>query len=146
MQKRQATRIDKMNKDTIELVNKIKDGGLKPTVQRVDILEYLYNTENFQSAEQIYENLYKDFKVFSKATIYATIEAFVLAGLVRRFYGSRGETRIDRDVDDSAYLICVKCGKVSKVKINEIDVSIDKEGFQVMDRVLTYWGLCENCK
>ena len=131
---------------TAKLVALIKESGLKPTAQRLDILEYLHTTDNFQSVEQIYDNLYREYKVFSKATIYATLEAFVLAGLVKRFFGKHGEARIDCKVDDSAYLLCVQCGSIDKIKVNNIEVEMDEENFDVRNSVLTYWGTCKDCK
>ncbi|KAF0092433.1 MAG: ferric uptake regulator Fur family [Fusobacteria bacterium] len=135
-----------MNDLTASLVAKIKDSGLKPTAQRLDILEYLHTTENFQSVEQIYDNLYREYKVFSKATIYATLDAFVLAGLVNRFFGKHGEARIDYIVDDSAYFLCVDCGNINRVKVNCLDADIDKSKVEVQSSLLTYWGICEDCK
>lgn len=135
-----------MNELTASLVKKIKDSGLKPTAQRLDILEYLHTTENFQSVEQIYDNLYREYKVFSKATIYATLDAFVLAGLVKRFFGMHGEARIDYLVDDSAYFLCVECGNINRVKVNNIDVELDLSKVEVQNSILTYWGTCESCK
>jgi Fur family peroxide stress response transcriptional regulator len=135
-----------MNDLTASLVAKIKDSGLKPTAQRLDILEYLHTTENFQSVEQIYDNLYREYKVFSKATIYATLDAFVLAGLVKRFFGKHGEARIDYIVDDSAYFLCTDCGNINRVKVNCIDVDIDRSKVEVQSSLLTYWGICEDCK
>lgn len=135
-----------MNELTASLVAKIKESGLKPTAQRLDILEYLHTSENFQSVEQIYDNLYREYKVFSKATIYATLDAFVLAGLVKRFFGKHGEARIDYIVDDSAYFLCVECGDINRIKVNNIDSEIDKNRYDVQNSILTYWGACENCK
>lgn len=135
-----------MNELTASLVTKIKESGLKPTAQRLDILEYLHTSENFQSVEQIYDNLYREYKVFSKATIYATLDAFVLAGLVKRFFGKHGEARIDYIVDDSAYFLCVECGDISRIKVNNIDSEIDRSRYDVHNSILTYWGACENCK
>lgn len=135
-----------MNELTASLVKKIKECGLKPTAQRLDILEYLHTSENFQSVEQIYDNLYKEYKVFSKATIYATLDAFVLAGLVKRFFGKHGEARIDYIVDDSAYFLCVECGDICRIKVNNIEAEIDESKFEVHSSILTYWGACKNCK
>ena len=135
-----------MNELTASLVAKIKESGLKPTAQRLDILEYLHTTENFQSVEQIYDNLYREYKVFYKATIYATLDAFVLAGLVKRFFGKHGEARIDYMVDDSAYFLCVECGNINRVKVNNINVEIDHSEVDVHSSILTYWGACKNCK
>ncbi len=135
-----------MNELTASLVKRIKESGLKPTAQRLDILEYLHTTENFQSVEQIYDNLYREYKVFSKATIYATLDAFVLAGLVKRFFGKHGEARIDYMVDDSAYFLCIECGNINRVKVNSIDAEIDHSKVDVQSSILTYWGTCENCK
>lgn len=134
-----------MNELTASLVAKIKESGLKPTAQRLDILEYLHTSENFQSVEQIYDNLYREYKVFSKATIYATLDAFVLAGLVKRFFGNHGEARIDYIVDDSAYFLCVECGDINRIKVNNIDSEIDRSRYDVHNSLLTYWGACEKC-
>lgn len=133
---------------TTDLVDRIRESGLKPTAQRVDILKYLHSNQNFQSVEEIYENLYKNFKVFSKATIYTTLDAFEEAGLVKKFFGRNGETRVDVDMGDCAYFLCSSCGRIYRMNVYRIETDLERngEGFEVDRSNLTYDGLCSGCK
>lgn len=137
-----------MSKLAKKAVDIIRDAGLKPTAQRVEILEYLYSNENYQSIDNIYNNLLKSYKVFSKATIYATLEAFVEKGIVTRFSGMNGEARIDISGDNQSHFICTGCGCIQMVNTYSLDDDITRNRLDclVTSKETTYKGLCTKCR
>lgn len=133
---------------TKKAVDIIRSAGLKPTAQRVETLEFLYSNDNFQSVDTIYNNLLENYKVFSKATILATLKAFVEKGIVSSFYGLGGEARIDTSGINYAHFICEKCGHIEKINTYSMDDDITRNtlDYIVTSKETTYKGLCSDCK
>lgn len=137
-----------MSNLTKKAVDVIRKAGLKPTAQRVETLEYLYSNKNYQSIDTIYNSLLENYKVFSKATILATLEVFVAKGIVSKFYGLNGEARIDVTGSNHTHFICEKCGLIEMVKTYSIDDDITRKSlnYEITGKETTYKGLCSNCK
>ena len=133
---------------TKKAVEVIRDSGLKPTAQRVETLEYLYSNDNYQSIDNIYNSLLSNYKVFSKATIYATLEAFVEKGIVTKFPGLHGEARIDVTGGNNTHFICTKCGHIEMINTYGVDDDITRKtlDYEVLSKETTYKGLCDKCK
>lgn len=133
---------------TKKAVDIIRKAGLKPTAQRVETLEFLYSNENYQSVDTIYSNLLENYKVFSKATILATLKVFIEKGIVYRFHGLRGEARIDASGVNHAHFICEKCGHIEKINTYSIDDDVTRNDldYKITGKETTYRGLCSDCK
>lgn len=133
---------------TKKAVDIIRKAGLKPTAQRVETLEFLYSNDNFQSVDMIYNSLLENYKVFSKATILATLKAFVEKGIVSRFYGLSGEAIIDASGINFAHFICEKCGHIEKINTYSIDDDVTRNSldYKITGKETIYKGLCSDCK
>lgn len=133
---------------TKKAVHVIRKVGLKPTAQRVETLEFLYSNENYQSVDTIYNSLLENYKVFSKATIHATLEVFVDKGIVSKFHGLNGEARIDVSGNNHTHFICEKCGLIGLINTYSVDDDITRNNldYQITGKETTYKGLCNNCK
>ena len=56
-----------------ELSNELKKNNIRLTHQRLKVLEYLSNSKNHPTVEQIYNALKKEVPSLSKTTIYNTL-------------------------------------------------------------------------
>ena len=59
---------------------------IKPSVQRMAIMDYLMSHRIHPSADEIYNALYPTIPTLSKTTIYNTMKLFVEQGAVRKTY------------------------------------------------------------
>lgn len=68
---------------SIDMVGLMREHGITPTQQRVEIAHILFSRPQHLSAEQILALVNRDRHAVSKATIYNTLGLFVTKGLIR---------------------------------------------------------------
>ncbi len=127
----------------------LKKAGLKITAPRKEILQIL--SSNPLSAGEVQTVLkQKGFNV-DLVTIYRTLELFTNLELVRKAQFEDKVTRYEMHPgeDHHHHLVCVKCGLVEDVVINENKFvkEIEKQSNFKMERhSLEFFGFCEGCK
>ncbi|MBN2009366.1 transcriptional repressor [candidate division KSB1 bacterium] len=129
---------------------KIKDlliqNGIKPTFQRIKILEYLQKNDTHPTVETIYSDLYKKVPTLSKATIYNTLDIFRKHSLVNVLTISETEMRYEFNHGPHHHFQCRVCGKIVDVEV-ECPHSMKPvlEGY-ILEEVHSYFkGVCRNC-
>ena len=130
-----------------DLKGMIAAKGLKPTHQRILILDYLHgNTGRHLTAEQIHETLSKRAPTLSLTTVYNTLGSFVEAGLVSAITITGTETRYEWASTQHHHLLCKQCGRIIDIDIqcpNARRKSI--KGYKI-DEVHGYFkGICKSC-
>jgi Fur family transcriptional regulator, peroxide stress response regulator len=129
-----------------ELSGKLEQNRIKPTLQRIKVLEYLINNPCHPTVEQIYNDLYTDIPTLSKTTVYNTLNLFLEKGLIKLLNIEDNETRFDIMTELHGHFKCDQCGCISNFGIN-----IDKlepgelAGYQVKDKNVYFKGLCPKC-
>jgi Fur family peroxide stress response transcriptional regulator len=78
---------------------KLTEAGLKVTIQRMAILEYLENTKTHPSAEMVYNEIKKKYPNVTISTIYNTLEIFVQKGIVEKIFTLQGKARYDAQLE-----------------------------------------------
>jgi Fe2+ or Zn2+ uptake regulation protein len=120
---------------------------LKPTYQRIMILEYLANKDNHHmTAEEIHEALHKKTPMLSLTTVYNTLNSFCKAGLVSAITITGTEVRYEIATKPHHHLLCKHCGRIIDIDI-QCPISKRKhiKGYRV-DEVHGYFkGVCKQC-
>ncbi len=86
--------------------------GLKLTMQRYAILEYLMGTKEHPSAEMIYNALKEKYPTITLSTVYNTLEIFEQKGLIKRVPTFNGTARYDATVSPHLHMIMTENGKI----------------------------------
>lgn len=143
-----------MNKDSIDLKEKLKQNGYKLTPQRQAVLEIIieHNTEHL-SSEEIYEYVRTKHPEIGLATVYRTLILLEKINLIYKHNFDDGFSRYElcKQNEDHRHhhLICVKCGRVLEVKedlLDNLEEQISKENkFKVIDHKVKFYGYCEYC-
>ena len=81
---------------------------LRHSHQRERILEYLCQSQEHPSAEQVYQDLRPEIPGLSLGTVYRNLQALVTEGKVRKIDMPQGGARYDRVEDDHAHFVCVE--------------------------------------
>ncbi len=130
-----------------DFVNRCRKEGLKITPQRVAVYEILLSSYNHPTVDEIYEEVKKRYPFVSLATVYRTVETLEQMGLVKKvcYWGS--SARYDANTDEHHHLICVKCGAIRDIYMEE-DLSIpdELEGFRTEGYSVNIYGLCPECR
>lgn len=120
--------------------------GIRPSVQRVRVLEFMHQVKGHPTVEDIFTALQPELPSLSRTTIYNTLHTFVEAGIVRVVNIDQAEARYDITLNDHGHFQCTRCGSITNFKIY-IDL-IPTEGldhYQIGERNVYYQGLCPEC-
>jgi Fur family peroxide stress response transcriptional regulator len=121
--------------------------GLKPTHQRILILDYLYgHKKKHFTAERIYEALSRRAPTLSLTTVYNTLGSFVDTGLVSAITITGTETRYERSSTPHHHLLCRQCGRIVDIDIKCPHVNRKSIRGYKIDEVHGYFkGICKSC-
>jgi len=125
----------------------LKAHGIKPSYQRVKIYEFLMNTIEHPTVENIYNALNGDIPTLSKTTVYNTLKTFIEKEIAMVITIDENETRFDADTGLHGHFKCEVCHAVYDfdVKIDEVSQEA-LEGFEIKEKQMFYYGICKKCK
>jgi Fe2+ or Zn2+ uptake regulation protein len=130
-----------------ELTAKLLEKNIKPSVQRIKILEYLIEHRCHPTVDQIFTEVHKKIPTLSKATVYNTLHQFVNANMLRVITIEENETRYEIDLRDHGHFHCKECGLVYDFDIDIEALVPDDEldGYEVTEKNVYYYGICPRC-
>ncbi|WP_459129360.1 Fur family transcriptional regulator [Guggenheimella bovis] len=122
------------------------DVGIKPSYQRLLILDYLLKHDTHPTAETIFLELKNESPTISKATVYNTLHLFTECGLLSSMSPDHSEIHYDLDVSEHAHFVCLSCGKIQNFpyELKSLDDSL--VGFSIEQEEIVVSGLCNQCK
>jgi Fur family peroxide stress response transcriptional regulator len=95
-----------------DIQQKLKEGGLKATHQRITILRALVNSGIHPTIDWLYESINQDHPAISLATVYKTMETLVESGIVRKVKSEDGKTRFDGNLENHNHIYCEQTGRI----------------------------------
>lgn len=134
------------NVRTVDVRRILADNGIRPTYQRLKILEYLAASEEHPTADMIYRGLVKHIPTMSKTTVYNTLKSFLDKGIVRPLMITGTEIRFDCLGDPHHHLLCEKCNRIM-----DIDISCPHAhkgtlaGHKIKELHGYFKGVCSDC-
>lgn len=123
--------------------------NVKPSVQRLAIMDYLLTHRTHPSIEEIYLALCDDIPTLSKTTVYNTLKLFVEHGAAQMLTIDEHNVCFDGDLSLHAHFLCKSCNKIFDLpapKEDELITKMQNEGFQVEATHYYYRGICPSCK
>ncbi|MDC3024761.1 transcriptional repressor [Candidatus Pelagibacter sp.] len=107
----------------MKYIEKLRNSGLRPTKQRLQICEVLFDTEKtFHFTINELEQKIKD-KIDNKislATIYNTVHAFEKKGYLKQIPINSNQTYFDTNVTDHHHFYDLKGGKLIDLETSEV--------------------------
>ena len=123
--------------------------NIKPSVQRLAIMDYLLTHKTHPSIDDIYLALCDDIPTLSKTTVYNTLKLFVEHGAAQMLTIDERNTNYDGDISNHAHFFCRQCGKIydlpAPAESDQVK-NMQQEGFDVGEVHLYYKGICPSCK
>ncbi|MBS4538241.1 transcriptional repressor [Clostridium sp. D2Q-11] len=124
----------------------LKEHGIKPSLQRIKIYEYLVENKNHPTVEKIYNDLIDEIPTLSKTTVYNTFNLFMEKNILTMITIEENETRYDADTTFHGHFKCNKCGEVYDFQVEKVQLKEDiLEGFEINQRHLYFKGKCKRC-
>ncbi len=135
-----------------EFRKKIKDSGLKQSLQRELVVEFFFESKSHVDAETLYTEIKKINPTIGNTTIYRTLKLlcdFNMA-LSHTFNSTTTFFEPIRAEEHHDHLICIKCGIIEEFRDSEIerlqkDVA-KKYNFELTHHILQMYGICKNCQ
>ncbi len=135
-----------MNKiEKAELLRKITDAGIRPSIQRLEILEFVSTSKSHPTAEEIYTFVHRNNPTLSRTTVFNNLKLLAEKGLVNDLNISPDSTRYDSTLPlPHAHFICRECKKI-------FDIPLDMSALTApanfcCDNINVYFkGICPDC-
>lgn len=135
--------------NAIEILSQLKEKGVRFTPQRQAILEYLLNTDDHPTAEEIYHHVRIRFPGVSLGTIYNTLNMLKEHGYILELSYGDMSSRFDGNPSNHYHIVCTECSKVvdfHRPLLNMEEEAGAKSGFRVAGHRLEFYGVCPECQ
>lgn len=131
--------------------DKLMEHGLRPSVQRVAIMEYLMQNRTHPTAEDIFEALRPTMSTLALATVYNTLALLVKNGAAQALDVDFTHVHYDGETAPHAHFVCSRCGAIHDIMPTErgwrrvLKAAAMPDGTQVQSVQLTVKGVCAKC-
>ncbi|MEK6437592.1 Fur family transcriptional regulator [Pseudonocardia sp. T1-2H] len=139
-----------MESSAAEVVQRLRDAGLRVTAPRVAVLEVLAGHPH-ATVDTVATLTRQRLGRVSTQAVYDVLAACADAGLVRRIEPAGSAARFEtRTGDDHHHLVCRSCGRTT-----DVDCAIgqrpcltpsDDAGYLLDEAEVVFWGLCPGCR
>ena len=128
----------------------LREAGLRPTRQRLSVLESLRDRPDAITAQDLHSELRGAGASVGLTTVYRTLTALAEAGLLDVFTRD-GEQAFRRcGVSHHHHLVCEACNKVEELSADEVEdwvhQAADRHGFEVTGHRADIFGICGDCR
>lgn len=126
----------------------LTDHGVKPSLQRIAVMEYLMEHRTHPTVEEIYQALHPQIPTLSKTTVYNTLRLLTEKGAALQLTIDDKKVCFDADTSAHAHFLCRNCGKVYDIRLHQTDLQTEAEmpeGFAVEQSDLYFHGICKCC-
>ena len=121
--------------------------GVRPSAQRVRILQFLMQDKHHPTADDVYCALRGELPSLSKTTVYNTLTLLVEKHLAHQISTCEGEAHFDGDVSLHGHFQCVVCGCVLDFPIDAGAIKpVGLDGCRIDSRDVLFRGVCAKCR
>ncbi len=122
---------------------------VKPSVQRMAIMDYMLTHFTHPSVDDIYNALSPKFPTLSRTTVYNTLKLFVEHGAVKMLTIDERNACFDSDTTLHAHFLCKKCGKIYDMPLQGESRLLEGtlvDGCEITEIHQYFKGICKDCK
>lgn len=131
---------------TEEAAEVLKKNRIKPSHQRIVVLEYLMTHFTHPTVDEIYRDVHEDIPTLSRTTVYNTVSQFLGSGILRVINIEDNEIRYDINIEDHGHFKCMHCGDIYDFTVDMAGINAGGlDGFAVVDKNVYFKGLCPAC-
>lgn len=122
--------------------------GVKPSVQRLAVMDYLLKHRTHPTADEIYSELHQDMPTLSKTTVYNTLKLLTEQGAAKQLTIDERHVCFDAVLQPHAHFFCTRCGKMYDVQLRDEQLEHHAylpKGFSYDHAALYFRGCCKAC-
>ncbi len=119
----------------MNVIEALKNRGIQPSAQRVAIAQYVLETDEHPSADQVLARVSPRFPLVSRATVYNTLNLFVRKGLLRELILAEGKVVFDPHVEPHHHFVDDETGRIHDVPWQAVEIGrVDAlPGFEIRE-------------
>lgn len=135
------------NATDITATQLLVEHGIRPSVQRLAIMQYLLEHHTHPTADVIYNDLQPEIPTLSRTTVYNTLQLLLAHNAVLALTIDSHTVHYDGTVQPHAHFMCCCCGRI-------IDLPLDHgiprnpfgdAKFKIEQIQVNYYGVCDEC-
>ncbi len=119
------------------------------TVQKNLVRNAVCEMKRHVTANEVYEFIKENHPKIGKGTVYRNLDILTSEGALRKVEVADGPNRFDFTLKNHYHVICVKCGEVSDVDMDEIPDLLEKihntHGMEFLEYDISFKGVCPKC-
>ena len=122
--------------------------GVKVSVQRVAVMQYLLQQMGHPTVDEIYQALVDHIPTLSKTTVYNTLRLLMEHGVVRMLTIDGKNANFDGVTEPHAHFLCHQCGRIFNIESPSDLLAAPPsapKGFTIETADLYYRGVCSDC-
>lgn len=124
----------------------LRQHGIRPSVQRIAVMDYLLTHRTHPTADEIYGALASSIPTLSKTTIYNTLALFVTQGAATHITIDPRGARFDGDTSVHGHFLCTRCGSLHDIFFDTPPVFPEiSGGHTAVTAQIYYKGICAHC-
>ena len=141
--------------NTFDMYEKAKEYlsgyGIRPSLQRMAVMEYLMTHKTHPTADEIFSALYPHIPTLSRTTVYNTLSMLAGCGAILALDIDAGQMHYDGDTVPHAHFLCIRCGDIHDIFPGMddwrrmVDAVSPPPGVSVTNMQFSYKGLCAKC-
>ena len=131
----------------MEALERLKEFDIKPSVQRIAIMEYLINNLTHPAVDEIYSALNPQIPTLSKTTVYNTLKLFEEHEAVKMLTIDDRYTCFDIDTSNHSHFFCKKCNRIEDLMLGTplaLESIVETEN-KITEVHMYYKGVCAAC-
>ena len=135
-----------MENKYIHLSDELEKANIRPSHQRLKILEYFNIHQNHPTVDDMFKYLKPKVPTITKATIYNNLKIFIEKGLITEVHIDENQVRYEVAKKAHGHFKCNKCGSIYdfSVEMNRIPTDELNE-FQIDNKDVYFRGVCPKC-
>ena len=133
----------------MDVIERLQSHSIKPSVQRIAIMQYLMDHHTHPTVDEIYTALAPSMPTLSKTTVYNTLKLLDEHAAIQTLTIDGRNTCYDGDTTPHAHFFCKVCCKVYDLPCPPHLFQLsdtDTEGHEVQEVHYYYKGICKHCK
>ena len=128
-----------------EAIERLTACGIKPSAQRISIMEYLLKHRTHPTVDMIYNDLVPTMPTLSRTTIYNTLKLLEEHNAIIELRIDKKTSHYDGDTLPHSHFQCKSCGKIIDVQMQGLLNEQYETEFVIEETEINYRGYCKSC-
>mgnify|MGYP004699594623 FL=1 len=131
-----------------EAYTRLMERGIRPSMQRLAIMDYLINHPIHPTIDDVYQALSNKVPTLSRTTVYNTLRMLSENQAAQMITIDEHRVCYDGNVENHVHFYCKKCGKIIDLfgeQAPKLEGEKTVEGNIIQEEQLYYKGICAKC-